>query len=89
MAPILSRVWLRKYLVVLWLLLAAAQQSQAEMPPHLVLHRPGATAWSTPHSQPVVVPAQSYPYGYFGARGRPQWQRQFGIHRTYTQWGQK
>ena len=29
---------------------------------------------------------QGYAYGYFGACPHPQPQRQFGIHRVYTQW---
>jgi hypothetical protein len=61
----------------------------AEMPAHLVLVRPQASAFYSPYSRAVRVQAQPYPYGYFGARGTTHWQRQFGIHRSYTQWSQK
>lgn len=63
--------------------------ARGELPPHLVLARPQATHFRSPYSPAVRVVAQPYPYGYFGARGTTHWQRQFGIHRTYTQWSQK
>ena len=61
----------------------------AEMPAHLVLVRPQASAVYSPYSPAVRLPAQPYPYGYFGAHGTTHWQRQFGIHRNFTQWSQK
>jgi hypothetical protein len=62
---------------------------QAQMPAHLVLSRPQATSFQSPYSPRVKMLAQPYPYGYFGAGSTVHWQRQFGIHRTYTQWSQK
>lgn len=77
----------------LWLPLLLAfilfDRAWAEMPPHLVLARPQATAIRTPYSPAVKVLAQPYPYGYFGACPTTHWQRQFGIYRNYTQWSQK
>jgi hypothetical protein len=82
-------VW-RPFVGGLVLLLLLSATASAEMPPHLVLHRPGATAYASPYSKAVLVPAQPYPYGYFGAACTwPQWRRQLGINRTYTQWSQK
>jgi hypothetical protein len=75
-----------------WLPLLAAlflASAQAETPPHLVLVRPQPTSIRTPYSPAVKVVAQPYPYGYFGVCTMAHWQRQFGIHRTYTQWSQK
>jgi hypothetical protein len=66
-----------------------AEMPRAETPPYLVLARPQATPLRTPYYPAVKVLAQPYPYGYFGACGVTHWQRQFGIHRTYTQWSQK
>ena len=76
-------------LMLATVLAASISLAQAEMPPHLVLARPHAAAWSNPHSPAVTVKAEPYPYGYFGARGFTHWQRQFGINRTYTQWGRR
>lgn len=75
--------------LLLALLGSLPEKAAAEMPPHLVLARPQATGFRTPYSPPIKVLAQPYPYGYFGVSSRTQWQRQFGIHRTYTQWSQK
>jgi hypothetical protein len=69
---------------------AMAAGAQAETPPpYLILSRPHATILRSPHSPAVKVEAQPYPYGYFGAHRAPQWQRQFGYYRRYTQWSQK
>jgi hypothetical protein len=77
----------------IWVLLLLAStllgSARAEMPPHLVLARPQATAARAPYSPALKVPAQPYPYGYFGVCPTTHWQRQFGIYRTYTQWSQK
>jgi hypothetical protein len=73
-------------IVALTLLPLAAR---AEMPPHLVLTKPAARAPHSPYSPSVGVSAQPYPYGYFGPCAWPQWQRQFGVNRTYTQWSQR
>jgi hypothetical protein len=67
----------------------APADALAEMPAHLVLARPQATNLRSPYSPAVKVPAQPYPYGYFGVCGTTHWQRQFGIYRSYTQWSQK
>ena len=68
---------------------ARAESPRAEAPAYLVLARPQAAPLRTPYYPAVKVLAQPYPYGYFGACGATHWQRQFGIHRTYTQWSQK
>jgi hypothetical protein len=31
-------------------------------------------------------PTQPYAYGWFGTKPSPQWSRQFGYQRAYTQW---
>ncbi len=31
-------------------------------------------------------PSEPYAYGWFGAKPSPQWSRQFGFHKAYTQW---
>jgi len=39
--------------------------------------------------QPVVIeskPAAPYAYGWFGTKPSPQWYRQFGHQKAYTQW---
>jgi hypothetical protein len=69
--------------------LLAPAMVQAEIPAHLVLARPQATSFYSPYSPARKLAAQPYPYGYFGARPTVQWQRQFGVYRTYTQWSQK
>jgi hypothetical protein len=69
---------------------AVAATAHAETPPpYLVLSRPHATILHQPYPAAVKVEAQPYPYGYFGAHRTPQWQRQFGYYRRYTQWSQK
>ena len=37
---------------------------------------------NTIHSQPV----HPYAYGWFGTKPSPQWSRQFGYQKSYTQW---
>ena len=37
---------------------------------------------NTTHSQPI----QPYAYGWFGTKPSPQWSRQFGYQKAYTQW---
>jgi len=75
--------------VIFLVVLLAPAIASAEMPGHLVLARPQATAHHSPYSPPVKVLAQPYPYGYFGARPTTHWGCQFGIYRTYTQWSQR
>ncbi len=66
------------------LLLLLGQIATADPPPILTLGRPPV------HNSPIMqLPAQSYPYGYFGAHGSTRWQRQFGSYRNYTQWSQR
>ena len=81
---ILRKRWIGFVLLLLWPTL-----TRAEMPPHWVLARPQPGPTHAGYSRAVNLPAQPYPYGYFGVCSRVQWQRQFGINRNYTQWGQK
>lgn len=64
------------------LALACGGQLQAQSPVYQVL-RP-----ATPRTPCNVLPtpAVPYAYGWFGASPKPMAERQFGIHRGYTQW---
>jgi len=33
-----------------------------------------------------AVETQTYSYGWFGAKPKPQWSRHFGYYRNYTEW---
>ena len=66
---------------------ASALPLHAEMPRYMALQRPAAYPHSKKISQPMVVRAQPYPYGYFGAvTSAGQWSSHHGYYNNFSQW---
>ena len=69
--------------------LSGASSAYAGPPSYLLLRRtesPAAPGGGHDGARGYDARTQGYAYGHFGACPHPQPQRQFGIHRVYTQW---
>lgn len=68
-----------------------AVNCEARNPSYLILRGPVAPRPHQPHygyypGSGYAVDTQTYSYGWFGAKPRPQWSRSFGYYRNYTEW---
>ncbi|MGE0755853.1 MAG: hypothetical protein AB7F89_01360 [Pirellulaceae bacterium] len=84
----------RQLLLLFVLSALPGQLADAGHPSYLILRTPASP--TPPHApyarypgQGLTVAAPSYAYGWFGAHPHPQWSRQFGYYRNYTQWSRK
>jgi hypothetical protein len=81
---------MRRYLLSIALVLAAAATACGAPPSYLLLRQPESPRPKNHPGQPAAeyydVRTDGYAYGYFGAAPRSHWSRHFGVHRMYTQW---